>query len=105
MIPFCCIYTKIKNLLIKKSELKIYCEYYIVIFYYKGEMKMDDIFKQVILIFIKSIVSFAIAGAYALFEIAMFGDNGRMSEGKSIIVLLISISLGCWIVNAFTKKK
>lgn len=66
---------------------------------------MDNLFIEIFLIIIKSVVSFAIAGAYALLRIAIFGDTGRVSTTESLIVLIVSIAIGCWIVNAFTSKK
>ena len=65
---------------------------------------MDNFFREIFLIIIKSVVSFAIAGAYALLRIAIFGDTGRVSEIESLIVLAVSIALGCWLVNLFTSK-
>ena len=66
---------------------------------------MENFFREIFLIIIKSVVSFAIAGAYALLRIAIFGDTGRVSTMESLIVLVVSITIGCWIVNAFTSKK
>lgn len=65
---------------------------------------MENFFREIFLIIIKSVVSFAIAGAYALLRIAIFGDTGRVSEIESLIVLAVSIALGCWLVNLFTSK-
>lgn len=66
---------------------------------------MDNFFREIFLIIIKSVASFAIAGAYALLRIAIFGDTGRVSTIESLIVFVVSITLGCWIVNIFTNKK
>jgi len=60
---------------------------------------MDDLFKTVILLVIKAVVSYAIAGAYALLRMAIFGDNGRLPTIEILIVFVGSITLGCWIVN------
>lgn len=65
---------------------------------------MDSFFREIFLIIIKSVVSFAIAGAYALLRIAIFGDTGRVSEIESLIVFVVSITLGCWIVSLFIKR-
>ena len=70
----------------------------------KGDRNMDGFFREIFLIIIKSVVSFAFAGAYALLRIAIFGDAGRVSATESLIVLIVSITIGCWIVNTFTKK-
>lgn len=66
---------------------------------------MDNFFREIFLIIIKSVVSFAIAGTYALLRIAIFGDTGRVSTIESLIVFGVSITLGCWIVNLFCGKK
>lgn len=66
---------------------------------------MDNFFREIFLIIIKSVVAFAIAGAYALLRITIFGDNGRVSSYESLIVFAVSIILGCWIVNMFARGK
>ena len=65
---------------------------------------MDNFFKEIFLIILKAIVSFAIAVAYALIRIELFGDDGTVSATESIIVFVGSIILGCGIVNLFFCK-
>lgn len=66
---------------------------------------MDNFFKEIFMIIIKAIVSFAIAGGYALLRMELFGDTGRVSEIESLIVFVGSITLGCVLVNLLLSKK
>lgn len=62
---------------------------------------MDDI----ILLFIQAAIAFAIAGAYAMIRMALFGDSNDMPIIESLIVFWGSIALSIVIMDKFLGQK
>jgi len=65
---------------------------------------MDNFFKELVLLIVKSVIAYAIAATYALIRMAITGDTGRLSTTESLIVLVVSIILSCCIVKIASTK-